>query len=52
MGGPIQKHIANAMPTCARAFARLAGVVMSERIALLLVIPGEHIAAADHTAEK
>jgi hypothetical protein len=52
MGGPIQKHIANAMPTCARAFARLAGVVMSERIALWFSIPGEHIAAADHAAER
>lgn len=38
MGGPMQKHIAKAMPTCARAFARLAGVVMSERIALLWVL--------------
>ena len=52
MGGPIQKHIANAMPTCARAFARFAGVVMSERIALLFSIPGEQTAAADHVAER
>ena len=33
-GGPTQKQIANAIATCARAFERLAGVVMSERIAL------------------
>jgi hypothetical protein len=30
----MQKQMAKAMPTRARAFARLAGVVMSERIAL------------------
>jgi hypothetical protein len=35
MGGPMQKQMAKAMPTWARAFARLAGVVMSERIALV-----------------
>ncbi len=33
-GGPTQKQIAKAMPTCARAFDRLAGVVTSERMAL------------------
>ena len=30
----MQKQMAKAMPTCARAFERFAGVVMSERIAL------------------
>lgn len=30
----MQKQIANAMPTCARAFARVAGVETSDKIAL------------------
>lgn len=34
MGGPMQKQIANAMPTCANAFERVAVEVTSERIAL------------------
>lgn len=34
MGGPMQKQMANAMPTCARAFERFAAVVTSERMAL------------------
>ena len=34
MGGPMQKQIAKAMLTCARAFARVSGVVTSERMAL------------------
>ena len=34
MGGPMQKHIANAMPTWARAFERVSGVVTSDKMAL------------------
>lgn len=34
MGGPMQKHIAKAMPTWASAFERVAGDVTSERMAL------------------
>ena len=34
IGGPMQKQIANAIPTWARALERFAGVVTSERIAL------------------
>ena len=34
MGGPMQKHIANAIPTCAKAFARVSGVVTSDKMAL------------------
>jgi len=34
MGGPMQKQIANAIPTCANVRERVAGVVISERIAL------------------
>jgi len=34
IGGPIQKHIANAIPTWASALERVAGDVTSERIAL------------------
>lgn len=34
IGGPIMKQIAKAIPTCASALARLAGVVTSEMIAL------------------
>lgn len=42
MGGPMQKQMAKAMPTWARAFARLAGVVTSERIALLELSVTDH----------
>jgi hypothetical protein len=38
MGGPMMKQIANAIPICARALLRFAGVVMSERIALNCVL--------------
>lgn len=31
----MQKHMANAIPTCARALERLAGVVTSDRMALI-----------------
>ena len=34
MGGPMQKQMANAIPTWASALERLAAVVMSDRMAL------------------
>lgn len=34
IGGPIMKQIAKAIPTCANAFPRFSGVVMSEIMAL------------------
>ena len=41
IGGPMQKQIAKAIPTCARALDRLAAVVTSERMALNTKDQGE-----------